>query len=65
MSSDDRISPGIDHKTRVVVEDFRAYCDVERERRFNSDEELDTDLFDRAVNLVLDRLKAAVRKDDR
>ena len=37
--------------------DFAAFCELERERRRNSDDDFDPDLFDQAVALVLAKLR--------
>jgi hypothetical protein len=36
--------------------DFAAFCELDRERRRNSDEDFDPGLFEEAVALVLGRL---------
>lgn len=38
--------------------DFAAFCELDRERRRNSDDGFDPNLFDEAVTLVLARLEA-------
>jgi hypothetical protein len=38
--------------------DFAAFCELDRERRRNSDDGFDPRLFDEAVALVLGRLEA-------
>jgi hypothetical protein len=39
--------------------DFAAFCELERERRRNSDDDFDPDLLEEAVALVLARLGGA------
>ncbi|HIP53706.1 MAG TPA: hypothetical protein EYH03_06830 [Chromatiales bacterium] len=44
-------------KLRGPIQDFQTYCEIERERRRNSGEEFDEELFDEAVELVVRRLE--------
>jgi hypothetical protein len=55
-SSDPSIDP-VSEELGPSAREFLAYCDAERERRQNSGEVFDREAFDRAVEMVLGRLR--------
>ena len=57
MSNHTPISDGQrDPRPAGPARDFAAFCELDRERRRNSDDDFDPNLFDEAVALVLSRL---------
>jgi hypothetical protein len=55
-----RQPPPIEHvELRGLARDFAAYAELERERRRNSFDDFDPDLFEDAVALVMKKLRIA------
>ena len=48
--------PAPDSRPAGPARDFAAFCELDRERRRNSDDDFDPNLFDEAMALVLSRL---------
>ena len=48
--------PTPDPRPAGPARDFAAFCELDRERRRNSDDDFDPNLFDEAMALVLSRL---------
>jgi hypothetical protein len=45
------------HELSGPAKDFRGFIELELERRRSSDKDFDPELFDEAVELVLDKLR--------
>ncbi len=58
MTDQPNQQPPPDARQPGPARDFAAFCELDRERRRNSDDGFDPNLFDEAVTLVLDRLEA-------
>jgi hypothetical protein len=58
MSDQTRVpsAPAPDSRPAGPARDFAAFCELDRERRRNSDDDFDPNLFDEAMALVLSRL---------
>jgi hypothetical protein len=57
MTSSDQRRPLSLHHPQQATESFAEYRDAERERRRNSGETFDQDLFDEAADLVMRKLR--------
>ena len=57
MPTPDTPSPERPARLRGASEDFAAYCELELDRRADSDGSFDEPAFRRAVALVLERLR--------
>ncbi len=51
-------TPDADLEPRGLARDFAVYADLERERRRNSYDDFEPQVFDEAVALVLQKLRA-------
>ncbi|WP_418318108.1 hypothetical protein [Piscinibacter sakaiensis] len=53
-----KVVPGKVSRNLDTATEFAAFCVAERERRSNSDQDFDAEVFDEAVQLIVHKLQA-------
>jgi hypothetical protein len=57
MSSSDQTTQQENLSLGASAQEFLDYCTAERERRLNSGESFDEETFDRAIEMVINKLR--------